>query len=766
MMMRPGVLILLVVALARSAVAQQPALIRGRVIADENERPLRGARIAPTNPPPRISAAITDDEGTFELAIAQSAELIVSKAGFATMRIQRRSNAHTDDRPTEIRLSKGAAISGRVADEADIPAIAARVAAVPVDSRPAHPSSYVTQTDDRGEYRIGGLAPGRYTMLVNTLPISLGATDPATAQALGNLRFAPSAEEMRRPDGRTRAVTVQAGEERGGVDILLRPEPFTLVMQATRAAADSPAAAPSKNRIEGRVRASTGDPLGGAIVQATGRQPFNGVQVVGVVATTRTDSTGRFALDLPQDGEYRLQAGKPAYLATDPSPERVQIGKGVIPPPVELTLTPGGGIAGTIVDSAGEPFEGVRVTAMQVRRENGRVVATRGGWERVTDDRGRYRVFGLPAGPYIVMASTDASASGTDRDQRRGFTRTYYPGTARVDGAQLLQVQAGSDLTEIDLSVVPTVAARVSGTVTDSAGQPFTGRVQLGVSGQSGSIAVEPLVTAAESDGTFEFRDIPPGDYVVQAISEGRFGRAGEFGVASVVVADRDPPPAVVRTSPGVTLEGRFTAEGVERPPMRTLSLHAMTTDPDRGLASGRGPTGLAVHDDGRFYMTGLRGTVRFTVPDPPSGWFLKAMTIGGVEVTDAAYDFGTGDRTPGDAEVVLSASGATIKGTVTDRPQSRLQTCVALAFSTARQLWFSGSRHVKQSRTCGRDSFSIDGLPSGDYWVVAVERLEPGEWQIPDVLDGMVPTARRVTVVEGQTQSADLRVFRPSAVR
>jgi hypothetical protein len=216
MMMRPGVLILLVVALARSAVAQQPALVRGRVIADENERPLRGARIAPTNPPPRISAAITDDEGTFELAIAQSAELIVSKAGFATMRIQRRSNAHTDDRPTEIRLSKGAAISGRVADEADIPAIAARVAAVPVDSRPAHPSSYVTQTDDRGEYRIGGLAPGRYTMLVNTLPISLGATDPATAQALGNLRFAPSAEDARghrssRRGTRWRRHSAQAG---------------------------------------------------------------------------------------------------------------------------------------------------------------------------------------------------------------------------------------------------------------------------------------------------------------------------------------------------------------------------------------------------------------------------------------------------------------------------------------------------------------------------------------------------------------------------
>jgi hypothetical protein len=663
-------------------------------------------------------------------------------------------------------LSKGAAISGRVADETGIAAIGARVVALPVDASAVHPSTYMTQTDDRGEYRIGGLAPGRYTVSVSLLPPTLVATDAATAQAIGNLRFVPSPDQIRRQGGRARTVTVQAGDDRGGVDVVLESEPLTSVMQATRAAADSPAARPaSTTRIEGRVAAPSGEPVGGAFVQATGRQPFNGVQVVGVVATTTTDVTGRFSLELPQDGEYQLQTGKAAYLSTDPSRHRVEVGNGVVPP-IELTMTPGGGIAGTILDSAGEPFQGVRVSAMQVRRENGRVVATRTGWERVTDDRGRYRVFGLPAGSYIVMASTDAVASGTDGEQRRGFTRTYYPGTARGDSAQPLQVQAGSDLTEIDLSVVPTVAARVSGTVIDSAGQPFSGRVQLAVSRQSGGVAVEPLVTTAESDGRFQLRDVPPGDYVVQAISEGRFGQPGEFGVESVVVVDRDPPPVTVRTSPGVTLEGRFTAEGVERPPMRTLALHAMTIDVDRGVAPGRGPSGLAVYDDGRFYMTGLRGSVRFTLPNPPSGWFLKAMTIGSIDVTDVPYDFESGDRTPGDAEVVLSSAGATIKGKVTDGPQSRLQTCAALAFSTARQLWFSGSRHVKQSRTCAEGSFSIDGVPAGDYWVVAVERLEPGDWQIPEVLDAMVPTARRVTVLEGQTQSADVRLFRPSVVR
>jgi hypothetical protein len=760
-MRRLGILTFLLAAIATSAIAQQPVTIHGRVIAAENERPLRGARVAPTTSVPGVPAVLTDDEGRFELTIRDSVDLLVSKAGFATTRIERPRDSRAVARPLEIRLSKGAAVSGRVADDTGIAAIGARVVALRVDNS----TTYVTQTDDLGEYRIGGLAPGRYTLSVNALPTTLLATDAATAQVIGNLRV-PSPEEIRRSDG-TRTVTVQAGDDRGGVDVLLRLQPFTSVMQATRAAADTPAArTPSKTRIEGRVIASSGAPVGAAIVQATGRQPFNGVQVVGVVATTTTDATGRFALELPQDGEYQLQTAKAAYLSSDPSRQRVEVGSGLVPP-IELTMTPGGVITGTIVDSAGEPFQGVRVSAMQVRSENGRVVATRTGWERVTDDRGRYRVFGLPAGSYIVMASTDAVASGTNRDQRRGFARTYYPGTARGDSAQLLQVQAGRDLTEIDLSVVPTVVARVSGTVVDSTGQPFTGRVQLAVSRQSGGVAVEPLVTTAESDGRFELRDVSSGDYVVQAISEGRFGQPGEFGVESVAIVDRDPPPVTIRTSPGVTLEGRFSAgEGVERPPMRTLSLHAMTIDLDRGPAAGRGPSGLAVYDDGRFYITGLRGSVRFTVPNPPPGWFLKALTIGGVDVTDASYDFGTGDRTPGEAEVVLSSTGAIVKGKVTDGPQSRLRTCAAVAFSTARQLWFSGSRHVKQSRTCGDGSFSIDGLPPGDYWVVAVEQLEPGDWQIPEVLDAMVPMARRVTVLEGQTQSADVRVFRPSMVR
>jgi hypothetical protein len=43
----------------------------------------------------------------------------------------------------------------------------------------------------------------------------------------------------------------------------------------------------------------------------------------------------------------------------------------------------------------------------------------------------------------------------------------------------------------------------------------------------------------------------------------------------------------------------------------------------------------------------------------------------------------------------------------------------------------------------------------------VAVDRLEPGTWLMPDALDALVPSAARVTVLEGQVLSTDLRLLR-----
>ena len=107
-----------------------------------------------------------------------------------------------------------------------------------------------------------------------------------------------------------------------------------------------------------------------------------------------------------------------------------------------------------------------------------------------TNDRGEYRIFGLRPGSYYVSARTMdmsgvialAQSGGPGigaLDTNDGLATTFYPGTANAAEAQAIQVglmqQASASFT-----LVPARMARISGTVLDSQGQPFSGaRVML-----------------------------------------------------------------------------------------------------------------------------------------------------------------------------------------------------------------------------------------------------------------------------------------------
>jgi hypothetical protein len=152
---------------------------------------------------------------------------------------------------------------------------------------------------------------------------------------------------------------------------------------------------------------------------------------------------------------------------------------------------------------------------------------------------------------------------------------------------------------------------------------------------------------------------------------------------------------------------------------------------------------------------------MRFSATSLPPTWYLKSVTIAGSDVTDTPFDFSSSAQTLSDAEIVLSTKGATIAGVVTDGTSTRASNFVAVAFSTSRETWINGSRHVKQRRSEANGSYAIEGLPPGEYWVAAVDRLDPGNWLRPDNLDALVPSAARVTVLEGQVLSTDLRLLR-----
>jgi hypothetical protein len=401
------------------------------------------------------------------------------------------------------------------------------------------------------------------------------------------------------------------------------------------------------------------------------------------------------------------------------------------------------------------------VRALRLQREDGRLVADDPGGgmgvKQLTDDRGRYRLFGLTSGRYLVVASTNATTSGLDRAQGDVFSRVYYPATPDVESAQSVQVDDGRETTGVDVSFAPIRAGRITGTASDAAGEPLVGQVRLMPMQRPGVPAVEPLIERVRFDGTFEITGVPHGQYVLQAVGTNP-GHRDEFGFVYVTVDDQAGSPVAIRTTVGATLEGRFVVEGTRRPPMRALSIHASVSDFDRAPSEGRGPDGLAVHDDGRFTLTGLRGTMRLTAVQLPSPWYMKSITIGGLDVTDVPFDFGA-EGNYSDAEIVLSRAGGAIAGAVVDAADRRAKGFDAIAFSTDRERWFVGSRHIRRARPAANGTFDISGLPPGDYWVTAVEALSSDDLDIPEGLDMLRTSAALVNVDEGTVAEIALRL-------
>jgi len=209
--------------------------IRGRVVADNGNEPLRKARVViggPTSIPPTF----TDDQGRFaftKLPAGQYA-LTARKAGYAAaafgsrnpgeppMRVDLAAGATVDG--IEVRMTRGAAISGRLVDEFGEPienavVFAERVARIA--GRTSTTSQASALSDDLGEYRLGGLPSGTYVVVARVArPPIVPVAAPAGTITFGGMdvtrsrTYYPGVVAL----ADAQRIDVQAGEERSTID--------------------------------------------------------------------------------------------------------------------------------------------------------------------------------------------------------------------------------------------------------------------------------------------------------------------------------------------------------------------------------------------------------------------------------------------------------------------------------------------------------------------------------------------------------------------
>jgi hypothetical protein len=405
-------------------------------------------------------------------------------------------------------------------------------------------------------------------------------------------------------------------------------------------------------------------------------------------------------------------------------------------------------------------MQGVGVEVLQVQYEAGRRRLVPVSSSRLTDDLGRYRLYGLAPGQYIVSAAVGQVFT----EDLPGYGRAYFPGTPNPAEARYVPVGLAQDVTAVDIALSRMRTARVAGIVLGPSGEPTApGSLSLAPSQRSSSVTSVPVSARIAPDGMFEFPNVPPGEYVIQAY-RGRVNNhtEGEFGAAFVSVEDADVTGVVVRTSSGSSVTGRFRFDvdaPATLPAPADFELAAIPTDLDMSPAR---PASADIHGDWTFEVSGLNGPRRLQLVRTPPGFALEEMRVNGADVTDRPIAFGTRAQSLANVEVVVTNRVTELSGAIVDGRERPVAGATVIVFSMDRQQWYPASRYLRRTSSSQDGAFTMTGVPAGSYFVAAAAAIPAGAedaWQDPAFLETLISDASTVGLTERQKAVLTLRL-------
>ena len=518
--------------------------------------------------------------------------------------------------------------------------------------------------------------------------------------------------------------------------------------------------APGTGAIRGRVLTGVGRPAVRASIRALG--------LSGADQIITAEADGRFEFTELKPDTYRITASKAGYVTLDYGQKRafergtqLTLADGQALANIDITLPSGGAIAGRVFDENGDPLEGVNVRALQSRYSGGRnrLLPVPGVGARGTDDTGRYRLFGMPPGDYVVVATPTNNPRFLPAKNQIGYAPSYYPGAAMPSEAQAVTVGLSQTTAGVDFALVAAAPSRISGAAFDSSNRPLgsNGTVALTTTDRSGGLAIA-VQTRVNPDGSFQLMNVAPGEYVLQAIGPRPADQRGEgeFAAMPLAVNGQDIGDLVLQTSAGSRAAGRVLfEEGPRRVNPRDVVLVFAPIDLDRAPSNESFLHRWRAENDGTFEMTGLNGPRRLRLLAAPPSWTIRRVTADGVEVTDSVLSFGRRQDSIANLEILLTMRSAAVFGNVVDDRGRPVPDYTVVVFGTDPEQWHAESRFVKFTRPKTDGTFLVRGLPAGEYYVAAVDWMQgdelSGEWQAPEFLESMSRAALRLTLSEGE---------------
>lgn len=474
--------------------APATAIVRGRITAAVNDRPLHRVRVTLNGGIPNAPSAVTDTRGEFEISDvpAGAYRLTATRAGYLTIQYGQRRPREAG-RTIEVEagavieglvmaLPRGAVLAGRITDELGEPAPAVTVEALEyryIRGRRVLVPARITRTNDAGDYRLSGLEPGTFQLRARSREI--WESDDGETTHVYAMTYFPGVPVVERPQ----TVDVKVGQEVGGLDFPLLP---------AHAA-----------RITGIVEDATGQPLADQQVHLSELTRTIGGRILSSgqgASPVTTDARGAFEFSRMPSGEYIVSSGGP----DDRASATIILEEGAVEH-VVLSPKAQARVSGIVTTDDGQPppFLASRIRLLAVSADPRKVLP---GWGEGSGDTVRadwsFNLVNLE-GPYLfrLMNLPDGWMVSTVRAGGRDITDTP------------LSISHGSVVSGLEI-VMSRKGGRISGAVVTAASAPAPDATVVAFAEQPahwipGSRFVR--ATRPDNEGRFSLAGLPAGAY-------------------------------------------------------------------------------------------------------------------------------------------------------------------------------------------------------------------------------------------------------------
>jgi protocatechuate 3,4-dioxygenase beta subunit len=489
--------------------------------------------------------------------------------------------------------------------------------------------------------------------------------------------------------------------------------------------------------ISGRVTISGKGAAGINVTARAGDSPLENR----TVARATTDNDGNYRLIGLPAGRFTITPIAKAYVVAagehyKAPGQAVNLAENESIKNFDFALIRGGVITGRITDLEGRPIIGERVNvAGDSYAGSVSPMMMFPGGKNQTDDRGVYRIYGLPPGSYKVSVGQTSAAGAMNIVGMGGsqYSKTFYPGVTDESKATPIEIKEGTEATNIDIT--PGKLGRgfaVSGRVVDAeSGQPiantFIGYKPL----DSGDTSDTMSFTGNQTDtnGRFRIEGIKPGRYAAFTISA-TGESSGYSDLARFEISEGDVTGIEIKVRRGATVEGVAVIENNVDPGvtalLRSISLFAYTSDTKGSTVPSYSRS--AINADGGFKLTGLSpGKLHINMmsfPKQPKGLHVIRTELNGVGQPEG-IDVSAGAQITG-VRLVFAYGSTRIRGEVKTEGGVLPQGTTFVVTVTA-------TGHSDNNRFIEVDSrghFVVEDVPPGVYLLTARSPAKTAQFQ------------------------------------